>query len=209
MKDNDEDDWAKAWAEDSGDSDDEEEEEEREEGAGGVEGGHDNKVIIGVGDGQHPPSMPMLSVQGNAMMGQQQQQQQQLHQPQQQYLQQQSTPSPYLTPGQSQPKGGGVLPNDRIIQQDPNSLFTSPQPQLQQQQQQQQYQPQHHTILEEEDAKLLLQADQALQKDGGSWDPYSADNDVEKPCVEMFDPALRVLGRGSFGRVSSICLFAW
>ena len=24
----------------------------------------------------------------------------------------------------------------------------------------------------------------------------------ERPCVEMFDPALRVLGRGSFGRVS-------
>ena len=36
------------------------------------------------------------------------------------------------------------------------------------------------------------------------------DNDdqevIERPCCEMFEPALRVLGRGSFGRVSFRCV---
>ena len=41
------------------------------------------------------------------------------------------------------------------------------------------------------------------------WEGYhheiggAAESEAEKPCVDMFDPALRVLGRGSFGRVSS------
>ena len=33
------------------------------------------------------------------------------------------------------------------------------------------------------------------------------DDDTERPCVSMFDPALRVLGRGSFGRVSCFSTF--
>jgi len=207
MKDNDEDDWAKAWAEDSGsDDDDEEEEEEEDEGVGG--GG--DKIIGGGGD-QLPPSMPVLTGQ-SAAMGQHQQSHQQQQQPQQQYvqqqyIQQQARPAPYTTPGQPQPKE--LPPTDRIVQQ---QLFTSPPPQQQQQQYQQaqQYQPQQQhqhqqAIMGDEDAKLLLEADQALLKDGGSWDPYCADESVEeKPCVEMFDPALRVLGRGSFGRVSTV-----
>ena len=38
----------------------------------------------------------------------------------------------------------------------------------------------------------------------GHWDSYAREEEeeIEKPCVAMFDPALRVLGRGSFGRVS-------
>eukprot|EP00984_Skeletonema_dohrnii_P009157 scaffold3465_cov89-Skeletonema_dohrnii-CCMP3373.AAC.9 len=184
MKDNDEDDWAKAWAEDSGSDDDDDEEEDEEEGGGG--GG--DKIIGGGGD-QLPPSMPVLTGQGAVMGQHQHQQQQQLHQPQQQYIQQQARPAPYTTPGQPQPKE--LPPTDRIVQQ---QLFTSPPPQQQQQQYQQQ---QQQAIMGDEDAKLLLEADQALLKDGGSWDPYCADESVEeKPCVEMFDPALRVLGRG-------------
>eukprot|EP00984_Skeletonema_dohrnii_P024022 scaffold13127_cov68-Skeletonema_dohrnii-CCMP3373.AAC.1 len=202
MKDNDEDDWAKAWAEDSGSDDDDDEEEDEEEGGGG---GGDK--IVGGGN-QLPPSMPVLTGQGAPMGQHQHQQQQQLHQPQQQYvqqqyIQQQARPAPYTTPGQPQPKE--LPPTDRIVQQ---QLFTSPPPQQQQQQYQQpqqyqqQQQQQQQAIMGDEDAKLLLEADQALLKDGGSWDPYCADESVEeKPCVEMFDPALRVLGRGSFGRV--------
>lgn len=56
----------------------------------------------------------------------------------------------------------------------------------------------------EEDARLMQEANHALQ---GGWDSYALDigegeKEAEKPCVGMFDPALRVLGRGSFGRVS-------
>ncbi|KAL7513691.1 hypothetical protein ACHAXN_011024 [Cyclotella atomus] len=41
------------------------------------------------------------------------------------------------------------------------------------------------------------------------WEGYNHEShedmtDAERPCVDMFDPALRVLGRGSFGRVSTI-----
>lgn len=214
MKDNDEDDWAKAWAEDSGSDDDDDEEDEEEEGVG--DGGvGSSKVGHATAGGVHqlPPAMPVLTG-SSTVMGQQQhhqqQQQQQLHQPQQQYIQQQyiqeqARPPPYTTPGQPQPK---EFSTDRVIQQ---QLFP-PQQQQQQYQTPQQQSQQQQAIMGDEDAKLLFEADQALLKDGGSWDSYCADESVdEKPCVEMFDPALRVLGRGSFGRVSCdmLVFFSW
>jgi hypothetical protein len=39
-------------------------------------------------------------------------------------------------------------------------------------------------------------------EDDVGGDDDDDDDDTERPCVSMFDPALRVLGRGSFGRVS-------
>ena len=122
----------------------------------------------------------------------------------------------------------------------PEALFTpvqyqSQQHQQQQQQQQQQFQQQQfqqqqqfhqqqqhlqptRIIDQEEESKLLQEANEALQQDG-VWDSYCApgqqqqgqEDVIEKPCVEMFNPALRVLGRGSFGRVSSclLCLYTY
>jgi len=54
-----------------------------------------------------------------------------------------------------------------------------------------------------EDADLRRQADHVLQEDGGVWDTAEDDGQVanEKPSVEMFFPLLRVLGKGSFGKV--------
>jgi len=55
----------------------------------------------------------------------------------------------------------------------------------------------------EEDAQLLQEANEALEGEG-DWDSYMRHEEEEvdeRPCVDMFDPALRVLGRGSFGRV--------
>jgi hypothetical protein len=70
----------------------------------------------------------------------------------------------------------------------------------------------------DEDARLLREANEALQdeevgEDGRryDWNSYIREGiavdggekaEDERPCVSMFDPALRVLGRGSFGRVS-------
>ena len=70
----------------------------------------------------------------------------------------------------------------------------------------------------EEDARLLREANDALHaeevgEDGRRyhWNSYiredivedrGEDSEDEGPCVSMFEPALRVLGRGSFGRVS-------
>jgi hypothetical protein len=70
----------------------------------------------------------------------------------------------------------------------------------------------------EEDANLLRVANDALQaeevgEDGRryNWNSYTREDIVEDrgeeaedegPCASMFEPALRVLGRGSFGRVS-------
>jgi len=56
----------------------------------------------------------------------------------------------------------------------------------------------------EEDAQLLQQANEALQDGQQGWDSYIRQEEEEvdeRPCVDMFEPALRVLGRGSFGRV--------
>ncbi len=60
----------------------------------------------------------------------------------------------------------------------------------------------------EEDARLSREADKLLQGDGNYWELDArvgagdvGEVDTEKPCVDMFNPALRVLGRGSFGRV--------
>jgi len=54
----------------------------------------------------------------------------------------------------------------------------------------------------EEDARLLRQADDELQGGEERWDTFVREEELdERPCVDMFDPALRVLGRGSFGRV--------
>ena len=64
----------------------------------------------------------------------------------------------------------------------------------------------------EEDERLMHEANEALQydevgEDGRRYDWNSfireeVSPEDERPCVSMFDPALRVLGRGSFGRVS-------
>jgi len=56
----------------------------------------------------------------------------------------------------------------------------------------------------DEDARLSREANAALQGGDGRhhWDLYSrVEEEAERPCVAMFEPALRVLGRGSFGRV--------
>merc|ERR1719296_514030 len=58
-------------------------------------------------------------------------------------------------------------------------------------------------ITKEEDSRLSKQADLVLQE-GVKWDTDGIklrDNQYEKPCVEMFFPLLRVLGKGSFGKV--------
>lgn len=90
------------------------------------------------------------------------------------------------------------------------------QTQLQQQMQMQMLQQQQHAHLKEEDVSVLTKrADQALQQpaDGVQWDMAAAvpagqqtmaeqeKARVEKPCVQMFFPLLRVLGKGSFGKV--------
>lgn len=49
------------------------------------------------------------------------------------------------------------------------------------------------------------EGDQAMREDWEGYDheiQMAIENEAERPCVDMFDPALRVLGRGSFGRVS-------
>mmetsp|Transcript_9051 Transcript_9051/g.19293 ORF Transcript_9051/g.19293 Transcript_9051/m.19293 type:complete len:978 (-) Transcript_9051:1439-4372(-) len=60
----------------------------------------------------------------------------------------------------------------------------------------------------EEDERLSREADTLLQGDGNYWELDArgdeggvGDVETEKPSVDMFNPALRVLGRGSFGRV--------
>lgn len=74
----------------------------------------------------------------------------------------------------------------------------------------------------DEDERLMREANEALQheevgEDGRryDWNSYIREDmlqdkdDVaedERPCVNMFDPALRVLGRGSFGRVSLVSI---
>jgi hypothetical protein len=75
--------------------------------------------------------------------------------------------------------------------------------QMQQQQQQQQQSPDLNNLQPQEGTDQILTED---------WEGYhheiqddsTKDMDMERPCVDMFDPALRVLGRGSFGRVSTV-----
>lgn len=58
-------------------------------------------------------------------------------------------------------------------------------------------------ITKEEDSRLSKQADLVLQE-GVKWDTDGIkikENQYEKPSVEMFFPLLRVLGKGSFGKV--------
>lgn len=64
----------------------------------------------------------------------------------------------------------------------------------------------------DEETRLTLEANEALQRGDENGQQYNWDmcnregviieKEDERPCVKMFDPALRVLGRGSFGRVS-------
>jgi hypothetical protein len=77
--------------------------------------------------------------------------------------------------------------------------------QMQQQQQQQQQSPDLNNLQPQEGTDQILTED---------WEGYhheiqddsTKDMDMERPCVDMFDPALRVLGRGSFGRVSVVSM---
>ena len=73
--------------------------------------------------------------------------------------------------------------------------------------------------LDDEVKTLSLEANKAMN--GIAWDTYSANNfsiigNYERPSVQMFLPLLRVLGKGSFGKVNNdissrihTCYFDW
>lgn len=118
----------------------------------------------------------------------------------QQYIQQQQR---LQTIGMPQPVNIPVIQLPAVT---PTSQFTAP--------------PSDYPMSQqeiEEDARLVSQANEALHTgdESNRWDTYAAprghvmgddegattEEEDERPCPEMFDPALRVLGRGSFGRV--------
>ena len=56
----------------------------------------------------------------------------------------------------------------------------------------------------DEESKLVQTANEMLGEEyAGDFVREEQEEELERPCADMFDPALRVLGRGSFGRVSS------
>jgi len=193
MQNNDEEDWEKAWAEDS-------ESDEDDEGA--------SSIITEAGS-TRVPIVPSLEP-SSAAMG----------------AGQQTLPiRPDMDSGHSSASVQVIAPPNAAM----HSAFTPTQPQQPSNQKKQpvpsssaamktpiiQYppikDPSHFTSPEfptsrremEEDARLLKEANAALQGEDGKqhWDSYMREEEVDRPCVDMFDPALRVLGRGSFGRV--------
>lgn len=210
MQNNDEEDWEKAWAEDS-ESDEDEEVAGSTQGEAGsttrlpivpsleplgdgrgkpaaapipyrpdIDGGHSSASVQVVA----PPTSAMHSAFTPAKPQQPQPNSQQYYQQQQQQQKHTiSTPTPIVQYPPIQPKSHFLSPE-----------FPTNQREI------------------EEDALLVREADAALRGEDGreDWDSYARETEegeeVERPCVDMFDPALRVLGRGSFGRVSLVHL---
>lgn len=76
-------------------------------------------------------------------------------------------------------------------------------------QQQKQEQQKHDRLSRAVSPEEQFIQDEKIDQTNEEWEGYHheihADTETERPCVNMFDPALRVLGRGSFGRVSKSC----
>ena len=221
MQHNDEEDWEKAWAEDSEDSDEEDE--------GGVDADSSNKIttttaatvaaaaaITGVEqDVGMLPIVPDLSVGDTKIKVEGEE------------ITVQLRPPDVVDSGDSSmPFAQDIVAPPSLAMQ---SAFTPTKPQHPIDNRQQRDDQRNGLVLAmtkppsiqlpilpnekmDEERRLTLEADEALQQGGESGQQFSWDSgdregvlveeEDERPCVKMFDPALRVLGRGSFGRVS-------
>ena len=220
MQNNDEEDWEKAWAEDSEDSD--------EDGDATPKRG--NNIIAVPAVAGVAPNIPYLKP-NSAMavpilphrLPSEEGSDQEVPAPAS-ISSAHSAFVPTKPPPQEQPLDNGYQQQQHQQANDASSLPDMPRTPIFQ------YPPirpeSHYLSLEhpstqrevDEDARLLREANEALLDEGVGedgrrydWNSYIREGiavdggekaEDERPCVSMFDPALRVLGRGSFGRVS-------
>jgi len=215
MQHNDEEDWEKAWAEDSEDSDEEED-------GGMVNADNSNKItttaaITGGGiDDSMLPVVPDLSA-GDAK-GRVEGDESKIPPPDvdsgdsSTSLAQNIVAPPTLAMQSAFPPTKPLYPMENILQRDQGNellpVMTKP-PSIQ-------HSALPNEIMDEE-TRLTLEANEALQRGDENGQQYNWDmcnregaiieEEDERPCVKMFDPALRVLGRGSFGRVRTYRIF--
>jgi hypothetical protein len=202
----DEDDWEKAWAEDS--ESDEEEEQQPPSSSAAI------SPIITNADQSEVGGSLRLDATSPVMGGQ--------------YHTVGSNFRPELDSGFGS-MGVGIDLGDgdleKKLQQNQQQLVEQPQKTQQQQQQQQVIQQTEMSRAISPEDTTIPNNLQPVQDEMGEdqfkedWEGYHHEShedmtEAERPCVDMFDPALRVLGRGSFGRVSTIscinlCLQSW
>ncbi|KAL3811159.1 hypothetical protein ACHAXA_001374 [Cyclostephanos tholiformis] len=216
MQNNDEEDWEKAWAEDSEDSDDD----------GDATPKRGINIIAVPAMAGVLPTVPYLEQDSSRTMeaiGSEVDGSMQLVATPARISPVQSTFTPANAPPREQPRDHAHEQQQRLHSYDvssfsgmskmpiiqyppirPDSHYLSPENPLSQRE-------------VEDDERLMREANEALQyeevgEDGQRYDLNSYIRDGilldekegtedERPCVSMFDPALRVLGRGSFGRV--------
>ena len=221
MSNNDEEDWQKAWEEDS----EEESDDDDEHDDGVVE--HDRVSVdkegtpslassVGATAGSERDNNRILPNVPNLVVGKQQQQ---LSKPSitttaASIIQQGGIPPiPPYTPANNQQLETLKTPIIQYKPIQPKSHFTSPIiPSIQAGYTQDEIDEENRLV---QTANEILGTDseyvRGQTKAKGGEMVVEGDNDdqevIERPCCEMFEPALRVLGRGSFGRVSLfICL---
>jgi len=219
MSNNDEEDWQKAWEEDSEEESDDDD--EHDDGVVENDRGRDHvkestpslASSVGATAGSERGDNRILPNVPNLIVGKQQQQ---LSKPSitttaASIIQQGGIPPiPPYTPANNQQQQLETLKTP-IIQYkpiQPKSHFTSPIiPSIQAGYTQDEIDEENRLV---QTANEILGTDseyvRGQTKTTGGRVVIEGDNDdqevIERPCCEMFEPALRVLGRGSFGRVS-------
>jgi len=228
MSNNDEEDWQKAWEEDSEEESDDDDDEHDNDGVVENDRGRDHveestpslASSVGATVGSERGDNRILPNVPNLVIGKQQQQSTKpsITTTAASIIQQGGIPPiPPYTPANNQSQQQLETLKTPIIQYkpiQPKSHFTSPIiPSIQAGYTQDEI---------DEENRLVQTANEILGSDseyvrgqtkttGSGVVVVEGDNDdqevIERPCCEMFEPALRVLGRGSFGRVSLfICL---
>ena len=202
MQHNDEEDWEKAWAEDSEDSDEDDEVMADADMSNKITGAGVATITGSELDDSNLPIVPDFSV-GDAKLR----------------VEVNESTGAFRTSdvdsGDSNvPLAHGIVEPKTLEMQ---SAFTPIQPQhlLGNIQQRDKIPLIHHPPLKNEvddKARFMLEANETLKQGAEyvqqrNWDLCNregalVEEEDERPCVKMFDPALRVLGRGSFGRVS-------